>query len=97
MSNIQITSKTSLKTACLQIAKGNIKEASEMYEFLSSDINLPDFDPVEPTFFESTKNTADGILKWFGENKDTLAEGYEFIRGLIKSRAVQKGPLPNIN
>jgi len=97
LNNVQPTSKTSLKLQCLQLAKGNVKEAQELYEYLTADINLPDFEPVQPSFLESTKDTANGFLEWFRENKDTLAEGYDFIRGLIGKRAVPKEPLPPIN
>ena len=96
ISNIQVTSKTSLKLICLQFAKGNIKEADELYEYLARDIKLPDFDPVKPTFLESTRDTANGVLQWIKENKDTLSEGYDFIRG-ITSKRVPKDPLPPIN
>lgn len=99
LQNMQVTSKTSLKFQCLQLAKGNVKEARELYDYLAEDIvSLPDFDPVKPTFLESAKGTADGVLQWIRENKDTLAEGYDFIRGIVSKRsAAPKQPLPPIN
>lgn len=99
LQNIQTTSKTSLKLQCLQLAKGNVKEARELYDYLAEDIaSLPDFDPVKPTFLESTKETANGIFEWLKENKDMLAEGYDFIRGIVSKRsAAPKQPLPPIN
>ena len=96
MQNIQPTSKTSLKFQCLRLAEGKIREAQELYDYLAADINLPDFDPVKPTFLESTKDTANGILDWFKEHKDTIAEGYDFIRGFI-AKKTPKEPLPPIN
>lgn len=99
LQNLQATSKTSLKLQCLQLAKGNVKEAKELYDYLAEDIaSLPDFDPVRPTFLESAKSTADGVLQWIKNNKDTLAEGYDFIRGIASKRAAApKQPLPPIN
>lgn len=101
LENIQPTSKTSLKLQCLQLSKGNIKDATELYDYLTAGLEtLPDFDPVKPTWLESTKNTADGILKWVGDNRDTLSEGINFIKGLISKRnagQAAKAPLPPIN
>ena len=102
LQNIQPTSKTSLKLQCLQLSKGNIKDATELYDYLTAGLEtLPDFDPVKPTFFESAKDTADGILAWFKENGDTLGEGIDFVKGLISKRnaspATPKAPLPPIN
>ena len=94
--SIQPTSKTSLKLQCLQLSGGNLKEANELYDYLAAGIDLPDFDPVKPTIFEQTKDTANGILDWFDEHKETIAEGYDFIKGFI-SKKVPKQPLPPIN
>ena len=96
LTNIQPTSKSSLKFECLRIAEGDIKEARELYDYLTADIDLPDFDPVKPTFFQSTRNAADGFITWFRENKDALVEGYEFIKGLVPNQA-PSNPLPPIN
>lgn len=96
LQNMQATSKTSLKFQCLKVADGNIKEAQELYDYLTADIELPDFDPIKPTFLQSTKEAADGFISWFRENKDAIVEGYDFIRGLIPNKTPQK-PLPPIN
>ena len=99
MQGMQITSKASLKMQCLYIAKGNIRDAEELYDFIVKDMpGLPDFDPVKPTFLDSTKDTVNGMLSWFKENQDTIAQGYDFIRGIIKKTpAVPAEPLPPIN
>ena len=99
LQQVQPTSKTSLKMQCLMLTRGDIKAAQELYDYLAADIaSLPDFDPVKPTILEQTKDTANGILDWFSEHKDTLAEGYDFIRGIVSKRAATpKQPLPNIN
>ena len=89
---------SSLKLQCLRLSKGDLKDAQELYDYLAADINLPDFDPVKPSFLESTKDAANGFLGWFKENKDALAEGYDFIRGIVSKRtSTPKEPLPEIN
>lgn len=99
LQDIHVTSKASLKMQCLYIAKGNVKEAQELYDFFSKDMeSLPDFEPVQPTFMDNTKNTVNGILAWLRENKDTLSEGAEFVRGLLQKKvSVPREPLPPIS
>jgi hypothetical protein len=44
---LRATSKSSLKLQCLFCAKGDLKEAKELYDFFASDMpDLPDYDPV---------------------------------------------------
>ena len=99
LSTIQVTSKASLKMQCLYIAKGNTREAQELYDFFSKDMpSLPDFDPVKPTFLDSTKDTINGLMAWFKENQDTISQGYDFIRGIVKrTPSAPVTPLPPIN
>lgn len=101
---IMATSKSSLKMQCLFCAKGDLKEAKELYDFLAGDMpDLPDTDPVPPTMLEKTKDTVNGMLTWFKENQDTLAQGYDMIRSIIDKRkgggieTPPAAPLPEIN
>lgn len=91
---IRATSKSSLKLQCLFCAKGDLKEAKELYDFFAADMpNLPDYDPVPPTWVDNTKETVNGLMSWLRENQDTLAQGYDFIRSIIQRR----GALPDVN
>jgi hypothetical protein len=102
---IRATSKSSLKLQCLFCAKGDLKEAKELYDFFAADMpNLPDYDPPVPTWMDNTKETVNGLMGWLKENQDTLAQGYDFIRGIIQKRGavtemppVDATPLPPIN
>lgn len=81
---INATSKTSLKLQCLFCAKGDLKEAKELYEFFASDMpNLPETDPVKPTVMENVKDNALGIYQFFKDNKDDIAQGIDFIRSIL--------------
>ena len=83
------TSKTSLKRQCLYAAKGNLKEARELYAFFAEDMpNLPDNDPVPVTWQQNTANTVNGVLAWIKENQGTLAQGLEFIRAAIANKGI---------
>ena len=92
MSTIQPTSKASLKMQCLYICKGDIAESEKLYDYFVKDMpSLPDFDPIQPTWMDNTKETVNGLMGWLKENQDTLAQGYEFIRNVV-----QRKPLPPV-
>lgn len=102
---IRPTSKATLKIQCLFACKGNIEEAGRLYDYFAKDMpELPDYDPVQPTWMDNTKESVNGVMAWFKENKDTLAQGYEFIREIVQNRSMPAAviqpptePLPNIN
>ena len=102
---IRATSKSSLKLQCLFCAKGDLKEAKELYEFFAGDMpDLPDHDPVPLTWQQNTAQTVNGIMGWLKENQGTLAQAYDFLQGIIKKRgaaasaeAAASAPLPEIN
>ena len=101
---ISATSKSSLKLQCLFCAKGDLKEAKELYDFFAEDMpNLPDNDPIPATWVENTRDTVNGLMGWFKENQDTLAQAYDFVQGIIKKRngisveGTTAEALPNIN
>ena len=94
---LQATSKSSLKLQCLFAAKGDLKEAKELYDFFASDLtDLPDHDPVKPTWVDNTKEAVNGLVTWFKENQDTIAQGYDFIR-VGKSEPTSPAEVPPIN
>lgn len=90
--NFKPTSKIQLKQVCQWFCNGDIKKAQEMYDYYAKDINLPDFDPVPPTWQQQVKDGANGVMSWIKDNQNTLTQGYEFIRQII----VNKGQLPAI-
>lgn len=102
---LSFTSKASLKQQCLYFSGGSIKEAKELYDFLIADMpGLPDTDPVPPSWQENTKDTMNGIMTWIKKNKDTLAQGIDFVRStfsknpLFPAAAEEPSPaLPPIN
>lgn len=92
---LRATSKSSLKLQCLFCAKGDLKEAKELYEFFAADMpNLPDNDPVPPTWVDNTRDTVNGVMGWLKENQDTLMQGFEFVRDMIQKRGGVGAALP---
>ena len=102
---IRPTSKATLKMQCLFACKGDIAESTKLYDYFAKDMpELPDYDPVQPTWIDNTKETVSGLMGWLKENQDTLAQGYEFIRGIVQNRSLPPitpeapaAPLPPIN
>lgn len=92
LQNFCPTSKIQLKQFCQWYYNGDIKKAQELYEYYSKDIELPDFDPVSPTWQQQVKDNANGFMSWIKDNQNTLLQGYEFIRQLIAN----KGILPTL-
>ena len=86
------TSKMQLKQACHWYCNGDFKKAQEMYDFYTKDIELPDFDPVPPTWQQQVKDGANGLMDWVKQNQNTLSQVYEFIRQVIAN----KGQLPSL-
>lgn len=95
------TSKSSLKQFCLMTAKGDMKQASELYDFMIKGMeDLPTFDPVPPTFMDNAKNTVTGIFNFVQENKDGISQMADMVRAIIGKRGVVNAPteaLPPIN
>ena len=88
---LRATSKSSLKLQCLFCAKGDLKEAKELYDFFSADMpDLPDQDPVPLTWQQNTANTINGIVAWMKENGPAIQQAYQYVQQII----VNKGVLP---
>ena len=100
---IRPTSKATLKMQCLFACKGDIEESGRLYDYFAKDMpELPDYDPVQPTWMDNTKETVNGVMGWLKENQDTLAHGYAFVRTVIQRRGLPSGsetaaPLPPSN
>ena len=103
---IRPTSKATLKMQCIFATKGDIDEANKLYDYFAKDMpELPDYDPVPQTWVDNTKDAVNGLMGWVKENQGTLAQAYDFIRGIVQSRTmppigaeeVVEAPLPNIN
>lgn len=99
---IRPTSKATLKIQCLFACKGDIEESMKLYDYFAKDMpELPDYDPVQPTWVDNTKETVTGFMEWLKNNKETLAEGYEFVRSVVQRRGLppvsHETPLPPIN
>ena len=86
------TSKAQLLQVAMYMNKGNIEKAQEMYDFYARNLELPDFDPVTPTFMQQMKSGASDLFTWIKSNQGDIVNGYQFIQSIIAN----KGALPQI-
>lgn len=82
MANILPTSKYDLKMQCIAISRGNIDEAMKLYDFLASDLNIPDVTPPPPSVMQQVKDTAGSIFGFIKENQDDFVKAFSFIQSL---------------
>ena len=103
MSNYTPTSKSSLKRFCLMTSGGDVKKASDLYDFMIKDLeDLPTFDPIPPSFIDNAKNTVTGLFSFVQENKDGIGQVVDIVRAVMgKSGAAASTTateaLPSIN
>lgn len=86
------TSKAQLIQVAMWYHKGDTAKAQEMVDFYTKNMQLPDFDPVQPTWIEQVKSGASDFFSFLKDNQGNIANGYEFLRSLIANR----GALPSI-
>lgn len=86
------TSKAQLLQVAMFFNKGDIQKAQEMFDFYAKNLDLPDFDPISPTFMQQLKNNAADFFTWVKENQGDLVNGYSLIRSVIAN----KGALPDV-
>ena len=99
------TSKAQLIQVAMWYHKGNVEKAQEMVDFYTRNMELPDFDPIQPTFMQQVKGNMSDLFSWIKENQGDLVQGYQFIQSIIKNKGAvpeipiepQGEPLPNIN
>lgn len=89
ISAIKPTSKATLKMQCLFASKGDIDEATKLYDYFAKDIpELPDYDPVPLTWQQNTAQTINSIMSWMKENGSTIQQAYSMVQQLIANRGV---------
>lgn len=107
ISAIRPTSKATLKMQCLMIGK-NVEEADKLYNYFAKDMpELPDYDPVPPTWQQNTAQTINGIMAWMKDNSGTIQQAYSIVQQIIQNRGALSTivtdeeeaaePLPEIN
>lgn len=100
------TSKAQLIQVAMMYNKGDLQKAQEMFDFYAKNLDLPDFDPIAPTFMQQVKSSAVDIYGWIKENQSDIVKGYQFIQTVIQNKGVLPiadttgavtEPLPPIN
>lgn len=84
--NFVPTSKAQLLQVAMYMNKGDVQKAQEFFDFYSRNLNLPDFDPIAPTFIQQVKGGAMDFYSWIKDNQSDLVQAYQFIHGIIKNK-----------
>lgn len=105
--NFVPTSKAQLIQVAMYMNKGDVAKAQEFFDFYAKNLELPDYEPVPPTFMQQLKGNASGIFSWIKENQNDILQGYQLIQGIIKNKGAlpdfgsplpsEGSPLPDIN
>lgn len=83
------TSKAQLIQAAMWYHKGDMQKAQEMVDFYTKNIpNLPDFDPVHPSFMQQVKSNATSLFTFLKENQGDLINGYQIIQSIIQNKGI---------
>lgn len=82
------TSKAQLLQLAMMYGDGDLKKAQELFDFYSRNLNLPDFDPANPNFFQRAGKTVGGLMGWLKDNQGDLINGYQFVSTLIQNKGV---------
>lgn len=90
------TSKAQLIQVAMWYHKGDVQKAQEFVDFYTKNMDLPDFDPIAPTFMQQMKGSVSELYSWIKENQGDIVQGYQFIQSIIKNRG-EIVPTENIN
>jgi hypothetical protein len=92
---INPSSKVSLKLSCLASCKGDVEQATKLYNFLADGIeSIPDFDVPTPSTFDQIKQGASQIFKFVKDNRQEIMQGYNFIQSLRSGQSVAADVTP---
>ena len=94
---LQTTSKDALKRSALFVCGGDIKAATEIYDYFTRDMpNMPDFDPPTTSVVEQAKNTISGLVGWVDANQDKLVGYYNLFQAMRGGTGINL-PTPTVS
>lgn len=97
MTLIQTTSKEAIKRSALFACGGDVKAATEIYDFFVKDMeSIPDFDPVRPTFMDQAKATIGEVFGFVDANQDKLIGAWNIIQQMRGGGAITPPTPPTI-
>lgn len=99
LSDFRPTSKMQIRQFCMRFAEGDVKKATEMYEFYANGIDLPDLEPEPVSKMQAFKNGAADVMGFVRDNQDDLINAIAFVKSLFGRGSVAQAaePLTNIN
>ncbi len=78
---IDPSSKIALRMTCLQQAKGDVKKAKELYDYLSEGMEtMPEYPVQQPSFMQQAQQTIGSLFGWVRENQNEVMQAVNFIQ-----------------
>lgn len=94
------TSKVQLRQFCIWYCEGDVKKATDLYNFYADGVDLPDNEPVQQTKMQAVKESVTDVLGFVRENGDDILNAVSYVKGLF-GKGPAAGPvaeaLPKIN
>ena len=91
---IDPSSKMALRMTCLEQAKGDVKKARELYDYLSEGMeSMPEYPLPKPTLMQQAQQTFGGIFGWVKENQNDLMQAWNFVQTLRGGQPIAM-PMP---
>ena len=94
------TSKVQLRQFCIWYCQGDVKKATELYDFYAQGVDLPDNDPVQPTKMQVVKEGVTDVLGFVRDNGDDIITAVNYIKNLFgkgTATSAVADALPKIN
>ena len=82
------TSKVQLIQFAMWMNNGDVQKAQEFFDFYAKNLDLPDFDPVQPSMMQQVKDGVIGLYDWIKNNQGDIVQGYQFIQSIIKNKGM---------
>lgn len=92
MTAIQPTSKVALKLSCLRACGNDLDKAERLYDFIAKDMELPDFEPPQPTALQQAREMFGSAFEWVRNNRDDLVSAWNVIQSMRGGGAVVQPP-----
>ena len=99
--DFRATSKAQLRQFCIWYTQGDVRKATELYEYYAAGIELPDTDPLPQGKLQAVKEGVADVLGFVKENQGDIENIVGLARALFGKKpaeaAAAVGALPKIN
>ena len=81
---IVTTSKLSLKMSCLRACNNNVAKATELYNYISEGLELPDVEPQPIGGVQKVMNGLDSVAGWLEDHQPQIEKVVALVQLMTK-------------